>query len=236
MMRRVLQNGSRVFGMALHVSTPNGYPDVLTRVRVRGLRLLPDGRSYVDAVAEVGPNARVRVITRSAVDGYAVAQTLPFIDTDIGLESVHADHADALFLNTFINKIIAATKISTTVTEDDPFFETLFGNVVEPINFPDVILGLQALRVVLQASGLPPENGLMLHSSTSNDAQRTLWWLAATLPADDRVKTQWLETTTFTQRLRLITQWVRDILGGGDVATMILHFGKATSEGECNMQ
>jgi hypothetical protein len=76
LMRRAMLSGSRSFGMTAHTSfgcTPFG-----VTCRIRGIKMLPDGRSFIDCVGE----RRFRIEKKAMRDGYLTAKVEFIQDED----------------------------------------------------------------------------------------------------------------------------------------------------------
>ena len=76
LMRRAMLSGSRSFGMTAHVS--GGCTAVGVTCRIRGMKMLPDGRSFIDCVGE----RRFRIKSKAMRDGYLTAVVEYLVDTD----------------------------------------------------------------------------------------------------------------------------------------------------------
>eukprot|EP00051_Salpingoeca_urceolata_P014786 m.188528 g.188528 ORF g.188528 m.188528 type:complete len:615 (-) comp18189_c1_seq2:119-1963(-) len=75
MMRRCMENGTKVFGMCM--PGPNGFSDYGCLLHINGLELLPDGRSLVDTIG----TRRFKVLRRGVRDGYSTAE-VEYIDDE----------------------------------------------------------------------------------------------------------------------------------------------------------
>ena len=76
MMRRAMLSGSRSFGMTAHTS--DGCSDIGVTCVIRGMKMLPDGRSFIDCVGE----RRFKIIEKGMRDGYLTAKVEFLVDED----------------------------------------------------------------------------------------------------------------------------------------------------------
>ena len=209
MMRRAVEDGSRCFGMAAHTGVPPGYPDVGTRMRIRSLQLLPDGRSLVDCVGE----QRFRVVERSMRDGYNVARVTWLEDADAGHELASLDastRADWEHVRGFVNQLLTATP--------------------QNLGAPGPSWWAHAAHALGAGHGAPPEAafgaafqaGILVLASTISrigrppaapevDPQAWLWWLCNALPVGDGRKLEWLASPSWSSRVASVASTLRGL-------------------------
>lgn len=256
LMRRAVEDSSRCFGMAPHTADEGGYPDVGTRMRIRSLDLLPDGRSLVDCVGE----ARFRVLERSTRDGYSVARVAPLVDTDAGreLEAVAAaaegGGADYALVRAFVERLLAAIPPGARGTDwrvravgilrgeaGGSESATASGTATSaplpvapapPLSLRSaayVDTGLLALAQVLARQGRPP-------AAPAVDPQGWLWWVCAALPVGDARKYAWLAAPSWAARVSLVAETLRGFGPPLDFVEQIGAFVDSRGPDSCGVQ
>jgi hypothetical protein len=241
MLRRCLQDKTRVFAIAPHVpGAPGGYPPLVTRLRVRSIQLQPDGRSYVNAFAD---GARYHVIERNVVDGYNVARVKPFVDADEGAELAGLEVDAPLpppplapglpphaLLRTFTGALSAAAGARTLGD-----LHAAFGAGLHDMPLDEARLLLVGARVAkegfrgLTAAGVAP--------SLAATPQMFLWWLCAALPVQDRTKFEWLTCGSWRERCERVAAFCGTLMEGtGRPEVFVKRLGRSAAAGQCHMQ
>ena len=206
--------------MVPHVAgAPGGYPDYGCAVHIRKVRLLPDGRSYVDCVGE-GGGRRFRVVQREMSEGgYAVAQVEWLRDDDEGRElEVEEGSSKALaldFLSQYVNRVFLGAA-SVTLEDFKTQFESDFPPVVEDagaggdgrlerekIRLLTAFLGSRVISRILQES-LPSVPAL-----NPTSAQEWLWWITTALPCSDGIKYNWLRARSWGSRMEGVAAFLQ---------------------------
>lgn len=189
MMRRVIQDKTRVFGMAPHTpSFPQGFPDFGVRVRVNGITLLPDGRSFIECAATAD---RYRVVSRGIRDAYNIAETEAVVDDDFGVE-LDDDDARAAF-TILVRFFTDALKIARSGSLAE--IEGILGCALAPEDRQSVCIGYNTLRQILV------DSGIVHPTDVEVKPQQLVWHIASLAPVSDAVKYSWLKSTSFRSRL-----------------------------------
>lgn len=242
MLRRCLQDKTRVFAIAPHVpSMPGGYPPLVTRLRVRSIQLQPDGRSYVNAYAD---GARFRVLARSVVDGYNVAQVEPYADIDEGSELAGTDLGfdaplplpagtpPALLLRALVRSLCHAA-IARTLGD---LRAALGGGSLDDVPLEDARTLLVGCRVVQEGFSALAGGGGASPSFVAQP-QMFLWWLAAALPVRDQRKYEWLALRSWGARASAIAAFCEGLMEGtGRPEAFLTRLGRSAAAGSCHLQ
>lgn len=252
MVRRCIQDKTRRFGMVPHDPTaPGGYPAVGVSLFVRRVRLLPDGRSFVNCIAE-GQARRFRVLERGMSEGgYSMCKVEWLRDRDSGreLEGVEGVHAQPSapaaafrFLKAYVEGIVAASRMKSMgevegMLRGDGFEsegeEEEGGGHRRGISPAILFPAVQGCRVIanMLEDALPPVPPL-----TPATAQEWLWWVAGALPCSDRLKYQWLTCDSWERRVELVATFVQESTISSP-ATFAIRVGNIASSGQyCGIQ
>jgi len=248
MLRRCLQDKTRVFAIAPHVpSAPGGYPPLLTRLRVRSIQLQPDGRSFVNAFAD---GARFRALSHSVVDGYAVARVAPFVDSDEGAELAGLDLAAGapasppappplLLLPTLpphalLRDFVAALRAAAAArTLGD--LRGVFGAALDATPLDDVRMLVVGCRVVREGFGALAAAGAA--PSLAASPQMFLWWLCTALPVADAKKYEWLALGSWAERCERVAAFAAGLMEGtGRPEVFVARLGRSAAAGHCHTQ
>jgi len=203
MVRKVVQDGSRSFGMLPHDPTaPGGYPDYGVTVRVKRVRLLPDGRSFVDCVGE---NRRFKVSTRDVSEGGYNVCTVEWLrdeDEGVELEGEGGRTPSLEFLEHFVSRLLQAP-LYNSPEELRTGLEGGGLEVVAQDRLFEAFLGCRAVASILRNT-LPPCPPL-----SPQTAQQWLWWIASALPCSDAVKYTWLRSPSWRDRAESMASYIQ---------------------------
>ena len=210
MMRRVLQDKSRVFGMTVHAPYfPGGYPDVGVRVRVNGITLLPDGRSFIECTATA---ERYRVISRGIRDAYNVAETEALVDDDRGNELDNEEIRSEFAMLVRFFKGALALAHSTSIDE----MQGIIGRTLDATEQVVVRTGSHILRRVLVESGIEHPTEI------ETKPQELVWHIGSLAPFNDSIKYAMLTSTSFMSRITLLIDELENVfkLSGSTVQSI----------------
>lgn len=236
MISRALQ-GDRTFGMVLplHRKARDGMPftEVGTMLRIKNLRMFPDGRSLLEAVGV----SRFRIVRYSVLDDYVVAKVERYDDVSIAEEeaieaaetrmprtpstaSSHADAAepsppytvDAVSLPPPYTPTPAeaSTAEPATPTEPAPLRPLSYDEID---NLPTATL----LSYARAASSVKLRRGpnSSREPPPPDDPALFPWWLAGALPTQETAKYRLLRAVSVRERLKLCCRWLVELEDGG---------------------
>lgn len=189
MMRRVMENGTRRFGMVSPNKTGAEQPigEVLfmehgTMLEIHNLELLPDGRSLVETVGSY----RFRIAEWGERDGYMIAKTARVDDDPIEIE----EEQEAREAREEAGKW-AKTPTQEMVNAVKAFVDRIYAHS------PQWLLGQLS-----SIYGEPPDEPALYP-----------YWLASVVPIGDEEKYRLLTTTTVRDRFKIVMGWIDSVEG-----------------------
>lgn len=205
MMRRVVENGGRKFGMVIynHNGQTQGelgrtqFMQYGTLLIIDRFELLPDGRSLVSAVGV----SRFKILDWGVLDGYYVAKTERVDDISLADEENLESRETAVPINT-----------STSSSEPE-------GNNSSAAVPLDSLSTQQLLQLGLdfverrrsEAAPWLHQRVLMAYGDVPTDPAQFPWWLASVLPISEEERYALLPTTSVRERLKITARWVRKL-------------------------
>ncbi|KAL2004408.1 hypothetical protein VTN02DRAFT_19 [Thermoascus thermophilus] len=205
MMRRVMENGERKFGMVTfnHNGQTQGqlgrtqFMQYGTLLIIDRFELLPDGRSLVSAVGV----SRFKILDWGVLDGYYVAKTERVDDISLADEENLESRETAAPINTSTfssgpeeNNSSAAVPLDSLSTQ----------RLLQ--------LGLDFVeRRRREAAPWLHQRVLMAYGDVPTDPSRFPWWLASVLPISEEERYALLPTTSVRERLKITSRWVRKL-------------------------
>ena len=194
MIRRIIENGERKFGMMMHNSrrVPQGELGAVnfmqhgTLLQIINMQLMPDGRSLVETVGI----SRFKVKSWAMRDGYHVGNIERIDDISLAEE----EHAEA-------------TEVGATSSTDDLISQL---NCTPTRDLLEIGLGFISRMRAASASWLQ-ENVIASHGTPPEDPALFPYWFASILPIADGEKQKLLSTTSVRGRLKITAWWVRRI-------------------------
>ncbi|KAH0565276.1 hypothetical protein GP486_001326 [Trichoglossum hirsutum] len=195
MIRRVVENGSRRFGMLMYNRSGESQGELGatefmkygTLLRIENVQALPDGRSLVETTGV----SRFKVKAWDILDGYIVGSISRVEDISLAEE----EHVEALE---------TATRAPSLAT--DPISQQL-----------DRLSTCALLQISvtyvnrMRASSAPwlHDRILMAYGAPPEDPAVFPYWFASVLPISDDEKYLLLPTTSVRERLKITARWVR---------------------------
>lgn len=194
MIRRVIENGERKFGMIPHNvrGEPQGDLGVTpfmqygTVLQIVNIQLFPDGRSIIETVG----TTRFKVKDWNMHDGYCVADVERIDDMSLADE----EH-------------IEATEVSSSSPAHDLVGQL---NCMSTRELLQIGTGFIARMRAASASWLQ-DNVLASHGTPPDDPALFPFWFATILPISMAEKYKLLPTTSVRERLKITARWVRKI-------------------------
>jgi Lon protease-like protein len=215
MMRRCIQHGTRLFGMCAHTqaTTADGqtvrtFAQVGTAIRIRELRMLPDGRSLVDGVG----TRRFRVLEAGERDGYIEARTEwlddepmePWDEVPPGEDAdADADAEDAEDASGSVRRLSLRAACEEVQAYVDELVRARFP---EKSGAEAYGPGVRAQRF-LEGVVLPVRSGPRALAAPS----AFTWVAARCLPVDDSLQLGLLRVTSVRSRMQLLAAIVRSL-------------------------
>lgn len=236
MISRALQ-GDRTFGMVLplHRKARDGMPfaEVGTMLRIKNLRMFPDGRSLLEAVGV----SRFRIVRYSVLDDYVVAKVERYDDVSIAEEeaieaaetrmprtpSTASSHADAAELSPpgtaataslpppyTLTAAESSTAEPATPTEPAPARSLTYEEID---NLPTATLLSYARTASFAKLRRGPNSSR--EPQPPDDPALFPWWLAGALPTQESAKYRLLRAVSVRERLKLCCRWLVELDEGG---------------------
>ncbi|KAK6332188.1 hypothetical protein TWF718_002718 [Orbilia javanica] len=197
MLRKVINNGSRSFGMVSHrrgpiPSTDGDFDAPFTRygtmLYVTNLQMFPDGRSLVETIGTY----RFKIVSYTWQDGYPMAK----IERVEDITYADEENMEAMerMLDVTPGDTITLASLSHLSTKE------LHQQGLEFVNsMRNSSTGWFADRV-LDTYGQPPQDPAIFP-----------FWVATLLPVHEREKYLVLVSTSVRERLKLVTVWIRSM-------------------------
>lgn len=232
MIQRALQ-GDRTFGMVLPLNRKerDGMPftEVGTMLRIKNLRMFPDGRSLLEAVGV----SRFRIVRYSELDDYVVAKVERYDDVSIAEEeAIEAAEtrgpsatpspmpsSSSTIGSTPPNAGTPPLPRNATTHPEGPSAEPTHTERSHPRtiayddidNLPTATLlsyalatsGSKIRRLTHPSRGSPPTDPLMFP-----------WWLASALPTQESAKYRLLRAVSVRERLKICCRWLTELEEG----------------------
>lgn len=203
MMRRVMENGGRKFGMVIfnHSGQPQGelgrtqFMQYGTLLMIDRFELLPDGRSLVSAVGV----SRFKILDWGVLDGYYVAKTERVDDISLAEEESLEARETAVPLSTS----------SSSEAEENSSAEV----PLDSLSTQQLLqLGLDFVeKRRREAAPWLNQRVLTAYGDVPTDPARFPWWFASVLPISVEEKYALLPTTSVRERLKITARWVRKL-------------------------
>lgn len=237
MIQRALQS-DRTFGMVLplHRKARDGMPftEVGTMLRIKNLRMFPDGRSLLEAVGV----SRFRIVRYSLLDDYVVAKVERYDDVSIAEEEAieaaetrrpsatpstasssyftagsSPSHTTTITRSLPHNTPTHTGSQSTTPTSPDPPhpYPLSYDNIdnlptATLLSYARATSAAKIRRLSQSSRGTPPD-----------DPSLFPWWLASALPTQESAKYRLLRAVSVRERLKLCCRWLAELEeAGGD--------------------
>lgn len=190
MIRRVMDNGSRKFGMLMYrpYTPPSGAPQYMpygTVLYVERLEMLPDGRSLI----ETRGLYKFRVIEASLVDGYFVGKVQRIDDIPVHEEE------------------IMESRETSTAAPPDADEQTQLQHLSTQ-RLLDMCLGFVEQARSQSAQWLH-QRVLAAYGQPPSDPAVFPYWLASVLPIAQTEKYTLLPATSVRERLKITASWIQ---------------------------
>lgn len=215
MIRRVIESGTRKFGMLLYNPTREAqgelgrvpFYEYGTLLNVINMQLLPDGRSLIETVGV----SRFRVLRHSMLDGYTVGKIERISDISITEE-------EAIEAAETSSSSKAAS--SQGPIEFSPHLTAAGGSAEHSQTVDLDSLSTQELlnRGTSFIKKMQDQSAPWLHRSVVNaygdcphDAALFPWWFASVVPASNAEKYRMLLTSSVRERLKMCVGWTEEM-------------------------
>ncbi|KAL2109399.1 hypothetical protein VUR80DRAFT_2496 [Thermomyces stellatus] len=244
MIQRALQS-DRTFGMVLplHRKARDGMPftEVGTMLRIKNLRMFPDGRSLLEAVGV----SRFRIVRYSVLDDYVVAKVERYDDVSIAeeeaIEAAETRRSSATPSTTSPSYLTTTSPSYTTTTSSS---SSSSSSPSPPHNTPahpdlpsatptrqqhpypsplslDDIDNLPTAALLSYARATSAAKIRRFSQSSRgpppDDPSLFPWWLASALPTQESAKYRLLRAVSVRERLKLCCRWLVELEeAGGD--------------------
>ncbi|KAI9866964.1 MAG: hypothetical protein M1813_000362 [Trichoglossum hirsutum] len=197
MIRRVVESGSRRFGMLMHNRSgePQGdlgatqFMKYGTLLRIESVQALPDGRSLVETTGV----SRFKVKAWDMLDGYVIGSISRIEDVSLAeeerLEALETTNPASPLTSDPIGQQL--DRLSTRALLQ---IGTTYVNRMRTSSAPWLH------DRILTAYGAPPEDPAVFP-----------YWFASVLPISDEEKYRLLPTTSVRERLKITARWVRKL-------------------------
>ncbi|MBE3041453.1 LON peptidase substrate-binding domain-containing protein [Candidatus Bathyarchaeota archaeon] len=219
MVQRALQ-GDRTFGMVLPLGRKarDGMPftEVGTMLRIKNLRMFPDGRSLLEAVGV----SRFRVVRYEVLDDYVVAKVERYDDVSIAEEEA---------IEAAETRGTVAPFTPPPPSDSPPSYESTFSPPHSTTTHPETPPSPPPLSYD-EIDNLPTATLLSYARLTSatklrrpqhparpapDDPALFAWWLASALPTQESAKYRLLRAVSVRERLKLCCRWLVELDEGG---------------------
>jgi Lon protease-like protein len=224
MIQRALQ-GDRTFGMVLPLSrkaNDDGMPftEVGTMLRIKNLRMFPDGRSLLEAVGI----SRFKVVEYSLVDDYVVARVERYDDVSVAeeeaIEAAETRGSVAAPLGAAPSTPSPDSSVNGGYQRASPSSPPKETPHPGHLDYDDID-NLPTASLLSYARNATAAK--LRHLTTPNrgtqpdDPSLFPWWLASVLPTQESAKYRLLRAVSVRERLKICCRWLVELEEGNGV-------------------